>query len=110
MATPEKRMKDKVVKALKSFGDDVWYFFPGNNGFGKSGVPDIVVCAYGFFIGVEVKSDETKKATALQQLQGERIQTAFGDWFLVRSEREIETLRVAINRAMDRKRLIKRGF
>ena len=86
-------MKAKVTRMLKSFGDDVWYFFPGNNGFGKSGVPDIVACIYGTFFGIEVKADETKKATKLQEIQGQRIDRAGGSWFLVRSEADIEQIR-----------------
>jgi hypothetical protein len=96
MATPEGRMKAKVTKMLKSFGEDVWYFYPGNNGFGKSGVPDIVACAHGVFFGIEVKADETKAATKLQQLQGSRIDRAGGHWFLVRSEDDVNMVAAAI--------------
>lgn len=97
MATPEGRMKTKVTRMLKSFGEDVWYFYPGNNGFGKSGVPDIIACAHGVFFGIEVKADETKTATKLQELQGSRIERAGGYWFLVRSEEDVETVATAIS-------------
>ena len=37
-ATPEKKVKDKVVKLLKQYG--AYYFFPATFGMGRSGVPD----------------------------------------------------------------------
>ncbi len=39
--TPEKKVKNAVVKQLKLFGDSVYYFFPATGGFGRSGVPDM---------------------------------------------------------------------
>ena len=36
-STPEKKVKDKVVKILKYYG--VYYFFPATYGMGRSGVP-----------------------------------------------------------------------
>ena len=100
MLTPEKKMKILVSKMLNSFGEDVWHFSPANNGFGKSGIPDIIVCAFGCFFGIEVKADETKKATRLQELQGERIQQAGGEWFLVRSKEDINMVEENIKAIM----------
>ena len=34
--TPEKKVKDRVVKQLKLFGDSVYYFFPATGGYGRS--------------------------------------------------------------------------
>ena len=63
MTTPEKKVKDKVVKLLKEY--DAYYFYPVSGGYGASGVPDIVVCMGGKFIGIECKADGGKP-TALQ--------------------------------------------
>ena len=52
--TPEKKVKNKVVKLLKEYA--AYYFFPATYGFGRSGVPDIIVCYRGHFIGVECKA------------------------------------------------------
>ncbi len=79
--TPEHRIKKKVVGILKKY--DIWYFFPGNNGFGKSGIPDIIAVVNGRFVGVEVKADKTKKPTQLQLQCGKQIRAAGGYWFLV---------------------------
>ena len=54
-ATPEKKVKDKVVKVLKERG--AYYFFPATYGMGRSGVPDIICCYRSKFIGIECKAD-----------------------------------------------------
>ena len=41
--TPEKKVKQKVVEQLKEI-PDAYYFFPATGGYGRSGVPDIIVC------------------------------------------------------------------
>lgn len=64
--TPEKKVKRKIVDILKQYG--MYYFYPVTGGYGASGVPDIVACYNGRFIGIEVKADLKKnKPTALQQ-------------------------------------------
>lgn len=63
-ATPEKKVKDKVVKQLKALG--AYYFYPVTGGFGSSGVPDIVGCYNGKFFGFECKANGNKP-TALQK-------------------------------------------
>jgi Holliday junction resolvase len=62
--TPEAKVKKKVVEMLKHYG--AYYFQPVTGGFGRSGVPDLVACYKGKFIGIECKSGD-KKPTALQQ-------------------------------------------
>lgn len=80
-STPEGKIKDKVKALFKEY--KVWYFLPGNNGFGRSGVPDFVACVDGYFFSVECKADKTKKPTALQVKCGEQIRKAGGVWLLV---------------------------
>ncbi len=63
-STPEKKVKDKVVKLIKAYG--IYYFFPATHGYGRSGVPDIICCAKGKFIAIECKAG-TNKPTALQE-------------------------------------------
>lgn len=74
-STPEKKVKDKVVKILKD--EDVYYFFPATHGFGRSGVPDIVACVAGRFLGIECKAGKNKP-TLLQTRELERIRAASG--------------------------------
>jgi hypothetical protein len=63
-STPEKRVKEKVVAILKSEG--VYYFFPATHGYGRSGVPDIIACVNGHFVGIECKAGGNKP-TVLQE-------------------------------------------
>ena len=62
--TPEKKVKNKVVRLLKECG--AYYFFPASYGMGRSGVPDIVCCLRGYFIGIECKAGKNKP-TPLQE-------------------------------------------
>ena len=84
-ATPEKKVKDKVAKILKEYG--AYYFFPATGGFGRSGVPDIIVCHKGQFIGIECKAG-SNTTTALQDRELEKIITA-GGYALVVNEDNI---------------------
>ena len=80
-STPEGRVKRRLTDRLKHH--KIWYFYPGNNGFGKSGLPDVIAIVRGRFVGIEVKADKTKKPTALQWKTGREIIAAGGLWFLV---------------------------
>jgi len=79
-STPEKKVKDKVVKLLKSYG--IYYFFPATHGFGRSGVPDVVCCFNGKFLAVECKAG-TNKPTALQEKEMADIREAGGTTFVI---------------------------
>lgn len=81
--TPEKKVKDKVVKILKARG--VYYFFPATHGFGRSGVPDIVCCVRGFFLGIECKAGKNK-TTPLQDRELEAIAAAGGRSLVINEE------------------------
>lgn len=77
--TPEGKVKRKIKELLKSYGSDVYYFMPAMGSFGKSGVPDIVACVRGAFVGIEVKADKKKNPpTELQNKNLEEIRTATG--------------------------------
>ena len=78
--TPEKRIKDKCTKLLKAQG--VYYFFPATHGFGRSGVPDIICCANGLFLGIECKAGDNKP-TALQEKEMQSIRDAGGTTIVV---------------------------
>jgi Holliday junction resolvase len=88
--TPEKKVKNEVVKVLKSMG--VYYFYPVASGFGSSGVPDIVACICGRFVGIECKAG-TGKPTALQEKNLTQIMNNGGISVLV-NEHGIKELEV----------------
>lgn len=81
--TPEKKVKNKVVALLKRYG--VYYFFPTTYGMGRSGVPDIVCCAKGHFVGVECKAGKNKP-TALQLKELADITDAGGTAIVVNED------------------------
>ena len=68
--TPEGRVKRKAIAELQKLG--MYIFFPATGGFGRSGIPDIVCCYKGKFIGIECKA-HGNKPTALQQSNLEEI-------------------------------------
>ena len=82
-STPEKRVKEKVVAVLKQAG--AYYFFPATHGYGRSGVPDIVACVNGRFLGIECKAGKNKP-TALQEREINQIQVANGIALVVNEE------------------------
>jgi Holliday junction resolvase len=68
--TPEGKVKRKAIAELQKLG--MYVFFPATGGFGRSGIPDIVCCYKGKFIGIECKA-HGNKPTALQQSNLEEI-------------------------------------
>lgn len=93
--TPEGKVKDRVVAALKDAG--AYYFFPATHGFGRSGVPDVVACINGNFLGIECKAG-TNKPTALQVRELERIRLAGGVAVVV-NETNVDMLPALLVRA-----------
>ena len=47
------------------------------------GVPDILMCIRGKFIGLELKRDRMSKPTKLQAFVGQSIKMHGGEWFVV---------------------------
>jgi len=93
MSTPEKKVKDKVKKILGEH--DAYYFMPATGGFGKSGVPDLVACIKGRFIGIECKANGGKP-TALQEKNLAEIMNRGGIAVLV-DEGGIESFKVLLD-------------
>lgn len=90
--TPEKAVKDKVVAVLKEAG--AYYFFPATHGFGRSGVPDIVACVNGKFLGIECKAGKNKP-TDLQKREIDLIKGAGGQAVVI-NETNIDYLRTLV--------------
>tara|TARA_R100000808_G_C2155357_1_gene167620 strand:+ start:5917 stop:6267 length:351 start_codon:yes stop_codon:yes gene_type:complete len=82
--TPEKKVKQKVVEQLKEI-PDAYYFFPATGGYGRSGVPDIIVCYNGMFYGIECKAGKNQP-TALQLRELENINEAGGVAWVVNED------------------------
>jgi Holliday junction resolvase len=91
--TPEAKVKKKVTTILKEHG--AFYFTPVTGGFGHSGIPDIVACFKGKFVGIECKAGD-KKPTALQNKVLEDIRNARG-FALVVNENNLQDVVDVIN-------------
>lgn len=92
-ATPEKKVKDKVKKFLDSIG--AYHFSPMTGGFGRSGVPDIIVCLKSKFIAIECKANGGK-TTMLQEKNIDAIRLNKGIAMVV-DENNIELMKEVIN-------------
>ena len=80
--TPEGRVKAKIKDYLKALG--VWHFSPQGTGFGRSGIPDLVCCHQGRFIGIEVKAPgKIKNTTTMQDREIAEINAAGGTALVV---------------------------
>jgi Holliday junction resolvase len=91
--TPEAKVKKAVKQILTEQG--VYFFMPAANGYGHAGIPDIICCIDGQFVGIECKAGKGK-TTALQDREIEKINTSGGIAFVV-SETNIGYVNEVIN-------------
>lgn len=81
---PETRLVAKIRGALEEeFPGTYWRKIHGNP-FQHAGIPDLIGCVDGFFIGLEVKTD-SGRSSMIQKLEGEAIIKAGGIHGVVRS-------------------------
>lgn len=71
----EKTFENKVKKFLEANG--AWYVKFFANSFTKSGIPDILACVNGYFVGIEVKA-QNGKPSELQLYNVRKIREAGG--------------------------------
>jgi Holliday junction resolvase len=76
----EKTFENKIKRMLKDNGAYFVKFFA--NSFTKTGVPDILACINGYFVGIEVKA-ENGHPSELQLYNIEQIRNAGGFAFVV---------------------------
>ena len=81
--TPEAKVKARVVEIIKKYR--AYYFFPAQNGYGRAGIPDIIVCHKGTFLGIECKAG-FNKPTALQEREMKAITQAGGHALVIRED------------------------
>lgn len=77
----ESQFQQQVIRFLKFIGAyqiKIW-----GGGFQKAGVPDLLVCYKGKFIGIELKTDKGK-ASVLQKYNIAKIQEAGGIGIILR--------------------------
>ena len=87
--TPEAKVKAQVRRILTD--SHIYFFSPPGSGYGRAGIPDIVGCANGHFVGIECKAGKGK-TTALQDRELESIR-AHGGTALTINENNLHTLK-----------------
>lgn len=78
--TPEGKVKAKVKKLLVEHG--AYFFMPIGGPFATQGIPDIICCIKGRFVGIECKANGGR-ITALQEHNLDQIQKNGGVAILV---------------------------
>ena len=86
--TPEGKVKKRVKKILDDIG--AYHFSPMTAGYGRSGVPDIIACVKGKFIGIECKAG--KNEPTLLQKHNMKLINQSGGLSIVVNESNIEAL------------------
>lgn len=75
MKQSEKQFEQQVKAFLRE--QKCWTLKTWSNGIQREGVPDLLVCCNGYFLGIELKT-ETGKATELQKWNIRKIRDAGG--------------------------------
>ena len=97
-STPEKKVKQQVMQALKHMG--AYYFYPVTGGYGRSGVPDIVGCWEGRFFGIECKAGKNLP-TALQLKNLKEITDSGGIALVINEENMSSTVSLITGQVQD---------
>ena len=77
----EKTFENRIKRYLTE--NDIWHVKYFANGFTKSGIPDILACCNGHFLGIEVKA-ENGKPSQLQIYNIEKIRESGGHAVIVK--------------------------
>lgn len=77
-ATPEGKVKKKLLDFLKSLGGDCFFYMPVQNGMGQSGIPDVMAIIKGVPFAFECKATPKQHPTVLQAYALDRIHKALG--------------------------------
>ena len=85
-ATPEGKVKKKLIDFLKSLGGDCFYYMPVQNGMGQTGIPDVMAIIKGVPFAFECKATPKQHPTVLQSYALDRIQKARGYAWVVDNE------------------------
>lgn len=85
-ATPEGKVKKKLIDLLKSLGGDCFYYMPVQNGMGQTGIPDVMAIIKGVPFAFECKATPKQHPTVLQAYALDRIHKARGVAWVVDCE------------------------
>lgn len=80
----EKQFENSVKRFLSSL-PQCYFFKTWGGGYQKSGLPDLIICYKGYFIGAELKN-EIGKPSELQKYNLREIRKAGGFGYVVRPQ------------------------
>lgn len=83
----EKDVENKIKECLAKMGKNVWFFKHAAGAAMKVGIPDIIACIKGHFVGIEVKQASGHQSDA-QKVCEKNIVEAGGEYWLVFSYEE----------------------
>ena len=86
----ESQLVNKIKAYLKTL-DNCFFWKEHGGAYGKAGIPDIIVCYKGQFVGLECKVGKNKP-TVLQELTIRQIRSAGGIAEVVRSVEEVKQI------------------
>ena len=95
----EKDIVAAIKRYLSTLGDDVFFWKEHGGPYGVSGVPDIICCYRGRFLGLEAKLPGGR-LTALQKRALERINRAGGIARRVESVEDVKAIIAQANNEM----------
>ena len=78
----EKVIENKIKTALISLGINCWFFKHAASAAMKVGIPDIICCIKGRFVGIEVKQEDGIQSDA-QKATCKNIREAGGEYWIV---------------------------
>lgn len=87
--TPERKIKTKIMDYLRKKAPGFW--FPYNPYYGMAGIPDIIGCLEGRFVGIEAKTADGKMSP-LQLARQKSIEATGGVYILARSVDDVKRI------------------
>jgi Holliday junction resolvase len=80
-STPEGKVKARLKRELEARG--VYFVMPVAGLYGRAGIPDVLCCVRGRFIGLECKATDKEKPTKIQVYEMGKIEKSGGETFVV---------------------------
>ena len=94
----ESQIQALILKFMRTFGPACWVIKAAVCN--ERGVPDILCCYRGRFVGFEVKT-ETGRISGPQRIQNERIRRACGRAVVVRGIDDVQAVLEHINKEIE---------
>jgi hypothetical protein len=94
---PEAKIVRRIQKLIREKGGRSFKIHGGDNPFQEVGIPDLLVCYKGYFLGLEV-GQPGKRARPMQSKVLREIEAAGGTAAVVTTVKEVRRLLAAIER------------